>query len=520
MRSSLARARSRSLARPVALGTLVLLAACQTLLGIEDLSTTPRQDGAEPVGSAGGSGSGSTLPPVAGPTSDLPAGLDAPASGSAGAGVDSAPPADAGAPLADASDGGGGTSATLVVRGRVVDFYQRPVPDVPVSIGEQRVVSDADGRFSIAGVSAPYDVSLLLDFLRDGVPARYGYVYQDLTRADPTLQVYSALPQRAVSSLDVTFDVSDFDADPQRGLIFGFASADTDFADGLLSNGTTSILGGLSWAGPVSTAGNAHALLVSRPDGVEGAPPFAYQQHLATPLVATDETVAAVAFTMQPGGIAAAAIAGNVSGDTLGDRTNLVALRFADGTALPLIEESTPGESFSYLVPELPDSSLVVAASQGFIAPFAIAWQDGIAAGQTGLAFALPSPVRLGAPQPDATIQPDTPFSWSRPSGAAHTFLWHVELENDSVYQGVFVATARTEIQLPSFPDGFTLPAGSSAVWSVETHGDLPDVDAMTGPDGFLDSFSIPPQTYPLGRRQGGGSYTESSRSFFTMGGG
>ena len=62
------------------------------------------------------------------------------------------------------------------------------------------------------------------------------------------------------------------------------------------------------------------------------------------------------------------------------------------------------------------------------------------------------------------------------------------------------------------------MPVGSGAVWSVETHGDLPDVDAMTGPDGFLDAFSIPPQTFPLGPRRGGGSYTESARSFFTMG--
>ena len=124
---------------------------------------------------------------------------------------------------------------------------------------------------------------------------------------------------------------------------------------------------------------------------------------------------------------------------------------------------------------------------------------------------------RLAAPQPDATITADTRFSWSSPSGGPRTFLWHAELVDDTIYQGIFVATARTEITLPSFGNALELPPRSSSIWSVETHGDLPDVDAMTGPEGFLDAFSIPPQTYPYGPRRGAGSYTDSVHSAFTM---
>ena len=45
----------------------------------------------------------------------------------------------------------------------------------------------------------------------------------------------------------------------------------------------------------------------------------------------------------------------------------------------------------------------------------------------------------------------------------------------------------------------------------------IEEVDAMTGPEGFLDAFSIPPQTYPYGPRRGAGSYTDSVHSAFTM---
>jgi hypothetical protein len=503
---------------------LVLLAlSCQSLLGMDELSTAPRETTAEPTGNAGAG----ALPGPIGTTgsagaSEQPAGLDLPGAGGSAGGT-AAGAADAGAPLPEATpiDAAAPPPARIVVNGRVVDFYRRAVPDVPVSIGQQTATTDADGRFSIPEVAPPYEAALVVDFNRDGVPARYGYVYQDLTRADPTLQVYTALPQRAVDSLDLVFDTPGANNDPQRAVIFGFASPDTEFADGSLEDGAFSILGALGWGGPPTTSGNAHALLVSRPGGPDapGAAPFAYEAHRATRLTAVDDTVAALSFPLQPGAaIEAATIAGQVSGDTLGERTNVVALRFADGTALPLIEENGAGEAFGYLVPNLPDSAITLAVSQGFIESFSVAWRD-VAAGQTGLELALPSPVRLLGPQPDATITPDTHFSWSSPSGGARTFLWHVELQDDTIYQGIFVATARTEIELPRFADVLALPPRSSSSWSVETHGDLPDVDAMTGPEGFLDAFSVPPQTYPYGPRRGAGSYSDSAHFFFTMDG-
>jgi len=498
----------------------LLALSCQSVLGIEDLSTAPRAPD-EPTGSAGGGGVAQSGAAGSTGTTEQPAGLDIPgAGGSPSDGVDAR--ADAGAAIdAATADAAAAVPSAIVVGGRVIDFYRHPVPEVPVSIGEQTVTTDADGRFSIAEVTPPYQVSLLLDFVRDGVPARYGYVYQDLTRADPTLQVYTALQQRAVDSLDLSFDIPNFATDPQRAVIFGFSSPDTEFADGSRDDGSVSILGALGWGGPVSTTGNAHALLLSRPGGTsaEGAAPFAYEAHQATPLIAIDDTVAALSLQIPTGGaLDVGTIAGQVSGDTLGDRTNVVALRFADGTALPLVEESSAGEAFGYLVPNLPESVITLAVSQGFFAPYAVAWRE-VAAGQTGLALALPSPVRLGAPQADAIITPETRFSWSSPSGGARTFLWHAELVDDTIYQGIFVATARTEIELPSFGSALTLPPRSSSVWSVETHGDQPDVDAMTGPEGFLDAFSIPPQTYPYGPRRGAGSYTDSIHNSFTMDG-
>jgi hypothetical protein len=83
----------------------------------------------------------------------------------------------------------------------------------------------------------------------------------------------------------------------------------------------------------------------------------------------------------------------------------------------------------------------------------------------------------------------------------------------------MFVLTNRTQIELPQFADGFTVPEGVAVRWAVETHGDAPNVDAFAGPDGYLDSFSLG-TSYPKGPNRNDGYYTESERRLFTMGDG
>jgi hypothetical protein len=516
MSAAISKRRARAAMAAAAAG---LALACQAVLGIEELSELPRS-----LTPAAGSGGSTSVVGSAGREGAPAGGAGGAASTVNGGGTGESPGvlpiANSGDAGSLAPDAGPSEPGTLTVAGRVIDFLRRPVAGIPISVGGQPpVVTGAQGEFSVAEVEPPYDVVLTLNMVRTNLPARYGYVFQGLTRADPTLQLYSALPQRATSSFDVTLANAEFDLDVTRRVILAFASPDARFADEDVT-GDTSFVGGINWTGPATTSGNVHALRVLASDTFGGSPPLAYEAYQTSPLTAEDDVVAAVTLDMQTRMIATTTLAGTVGTGPLGERSNFLSVRFADGTALPLLEDSAFDGEFVYLVPALANTSLVFAAADGIpgLPPYAVAWRDGLAPGSADVALEIPSPVTLGAPSFGSVVAPGTAFSWSAVGQSAQTFVWHLESIDLSIpiYEGIFVVTSGTSIQLPEFFDGFALSSGAQVEWSVETHGDAPDVDALTGPEGFLDPFSVN-ATVPVGPRQGGGYYTESARSGATM---
>lgn len=482
-----------------ALGALAL--SCQVVLGIEELSGAVRPD-------AGASGQ-AAMSPMAGN-----AGTSEP--GASGAGGEASGGASSGGAAADAgSVSDGGTEGPLVVSGRVIDFFRRPVPGVPVSIGERTVETDADGRFSIADVESPYDAKLMLRTIRLNSPSRYGYVFEGLMRADPTLQVYSALVERSASSLDLTILNADLPGDSDRMVLLGFASPDARFLETSIQREVLSILGEPAWTGPAEISGPVHALRIISSDGFAGSPPAVYEAHQASTLSARDGEVAELVLDLHASIVPTASVSGSVTGGTLDARSNAVALRFEDGAVLPLIDESGVAPSFEYLVPAFEGSSLTVAAVDGVIAPYAVAWRDGVAPGASDVVLNVPNPVTLTAPQSGAPVTPSTLYSWSSLGQTARTFVWRVEFRD--TFEGMLVITSRTQIELPTFPDGFTVPAGTPYSWSVETHGDAASADALAGRDGFLAPFAVV-DPYPIGPARGSGYYTESARHTAIMG--
>jgi hypothetical protein len=243
-----------------------------------------------------------------------------------------------------------------------------------------------------------------------------------------------------------------------------------------------------------------------------------YEAYQSLPLVALDNQPASIGFDLP---FDPAMITGNISGSASGGafdpRSNYVALRLADGGILPLIDDVSDTDEFDYFVPQLDGTSFVVAAADGSAGfpPYAVAHRENVAFGQSDVALTVPRPVTLLAPQAGAGVTPSSTYSWSTLSQTARTFLWHLEF--DATYEGIFVLTSRTEIALPTFADGFSVPPGVSVTWSVETHGDAPDVDALTGEAGYLDAFSVG-TAYPLGPNRSDGYYTESERRGFNMG--
>jgi hypothetical protein len=425
-----------------------------------------------------------------------------------GTGAIPAPPA-----VADAGPPDEAAPPVIVnVTGRVVDFSQRPLPNVPVTIDGTTVATNAQGQFSIAGVEAPYTASLTIN-QQNGRTVHYGYVFEGLTRIDPTLQVRGGLPSRS-SSMNITLQNADF-TDTALEALVAFSSRDHALATGLTNPLTTLVSS--SWTGPATTTGTAHGLLVRYADPSSfDSPIAAFEAYQAAAVAMSDGVDSDITLDLSPDAIPTATIGGNVTvlGGVTDYRENQVSLRFSDGTRMLIIEDSEQPDAFSYTVPILQGATLSVTAidNDAFV-PFRAVHRENIAPGQTGITLALPNAVTLNSPPRGAVITEDTPFVWSAFGQTATTFVWHLEFLD--TFDGMYIITNRTEVTMPEFADGLSIASGVPAYWSVETHGDIPTVDAATGPNGYMD------RTYSFGQpvppTLNDGYFTESERRDFTV---
>jgi hypothetical protein len=400
----------------------------------------------------------------------------------------------------------------LTINGRVVDEGLRPVPDLPVTIGGTTVTTGAAGEFTIGGVLPPYDASLRVT-QRQGRTVGYGYVFEGLTRPDPTLQVSGGLPGQS-ANVSIAVQNADF-SNTLREAIIGYATPDRAFSTTITSDPGIADL--TSWTGPATTGGTAHGLLVVRGGTGQASDPIvAYEAHRTTTLALSTGVATALLLDMSANQVATSTIGGSVSvSGSNEDRANHVSLRFNDGVELPLVEDEAPAGTFSYLVPALPGASLRVSASEGSVFPFRGAHRENIAPGQTGVNIPIPNAVSLTSPANGATIAADqAQFSWSAAGQTATTFVFHVEFA-DTV-EGIFIITNRTTVTIPTFADGFTVVPGTSVNWSVETHGEYADVNAATGPNGFIDALAYWRGTTPLRPELSDGYYTGTEQRFFT----
>jgi hypothetical protein len=480
---------------------------CQSILGIEDLSLGPRPgaDAEEQGGSSGNAGSGGTGAALGGSTNQSGAG-----------GANSSEGGVGGLGLVDSGTDAPTPGGPITVSGRVIDFFRRPVPEAPVTLGEQSVLTNDAGEFTFTDVVPPYDVSLIASTTRDGFGfLNYAYVYQGLTRPDPTLQVYNGLTARS-GDLDLTIDTAIFDVD-QRAVLYAFSSSDGHSSslsiDAPLTTGLTQ-----NWDGPDATAGNAHALLVLRSGSSDGDPPLVYESYETAPLAFNDGATSVLTLDMPSESITPVTLTGTVDSGTFGEQTHLISVRFNDGTILPLLEDDSTAPGFAYSVPSLPSTSLIVAASAGST-PYAVAHADGVpAAADQNIALTLPRPVSTSSPGGGSVAGPETIFRWSTLGQTTGVYVWH--LESDGFFEGISVITSSSEIQFPRVP-GYSMVLSQQPVdpevlstfyfyWVVETHGDYASVDAATGPDGFFDSFAYD-RTIGTGPSRGSRGYFSES---------
>jgi len=405
------------------------------------------------------------------------------------------------------------------VHGHVIDFWGHQLSGVPVEIGGTLVTTDNLGAFTIDGVAAEYDASLVVEFPDNWGGEVFGWVYQGLTRRDPTLQVYLGLEQQSgrFSVMPTHADVTLTDGRTQS-ISFGGPDGQSDFtgvgAQGYGDNTTY-------WRGPLTTQPTVHGLIFSQ-DATSNLP-TGYVAYDAKPISLNGAVsdISPVTLDMSAKTIASGNITGIVTPTGSGTRGNRVFLQFTSNAFIKLVDDNGPN-TFTYQVPTIANSSVTFAASEGDSdrGAYGMAHQDALAAGATGVAVTIPKPSHHLAVAPTTAISKvdaSTQFSFQAGDGAGGLFV--IAFENADVgalkTDGLFIVTRQKTLKLPKVANGtFALLPANSYYFRIETHGALANADAAAGPGGFMDPFSGDAyHLTPRGPRRGNGSFTISDYS-------
>jgi hypothetical protein len=500
--------RLQSLLRVSPLVSVLALGACASVLGIEDISSGPAPGAAGDNGtgnsSSGGNAGigGKTSPPSGG--NDSEAGEGPSVNGGHGneAGSINVPIAGEG--------GGGNTPGDPTVRGRVVDMWGKPLINISVQIGDDLQTTDANGEFTCEDVPNEYDVSMVIR--PDG--RDFGWVFQGLTRRNPTLQVYEGRNSRWRYALMKATNIT-LGANDTISVGVGTPDGAESFAD--VTDAAAGENNDVDWFGPTTTSGNAHALAWTYSAATELPTSYlAYDSGLIALSTAED---AALTFDLTPETLDDGNVAGTATPvDPDADRGNGVFVHFDSGANIRVVEHTPTTNNFSYLVPSVPSGSITVSAWEGdSYGPLGLAHRDGLAPGTTNVELDIPAPPHTLRLQPagDAdAVDQETTFAFSAsPDNAGAFVVW---LENADFYQTLYIVTTKKEFTIPTVVGGaFVLDPAQQFRWRVETHGDFATVDEMTTSAGYIDEFGRG-WTSPSGPNATDGSFTLSGAFVFT----
>jgi hypothetical protein len=483
---------------------LLSLGACTSVLGIEDL-----HEGSRP-GSAGEDSAAGSSNPTGGKNGN--GGSSNPDGGSpdpnAGSGNEPSGgvPGDGGTSSA-AGAGGEGNNPPVggTVKGKLYDRWGQVVPNATLQIGDQQVSSDDKGVFTVPDVAATYDVSLVI--------GNIGWVFQGLTRRDPTLQIFSALTDR-YSYVDAGFKAGFAKVTNEQ---INVAMATPSGNDEHVNVGTDSTFSLRPvWEGAANTTGTAHALYWSINPATKLPSVF---KGYDTKTQALADGVDGSLITFDVGAttpLTAKAITGTVTPYGTGSRTNSVFLRMSSGASIQFVDHTPTLDAFSYLAPEgIANASFTVAAWEGsFYGPLGLVHKDGLVPGAAVGTLDIPAPPTVLTPANSAVnIDETSNFSFKASADNAGTFV--VVLNNLDEPQRLYIVTTQKKLSVPSVVDGaWVLAHGTEYEWWVETHGSFATVDAMAGPTGWVDEFNVEYIT-PVSTDQTDGTYTYSAAFTF-----
>lgn len=395
----------------------------------------------------------------------------------------------------DSDSSTGATGGVITVTGKVVSATLRPVPNTPVVIaGLPATTTDANGAFSIPGVTPPYDITVVIS------ASKLGIIYRGLTRPDPTLvNLLSAVA--APNSATISGTVSGGAGYPQpANRTSGVVFVATEATGGAAPNNTTGAYTmPLGWEGATTITGVLHAL---QWETNAAGMPQAFNGYTSKSgvTVSSGGTFAGQNLAMTT--VTGATVSGTITVPaTVTLAQKFLRLQFSSDRSLQLGSETGSATAFTYNVPTVTGTTISIAATGMGGGGSSSTIKAGITPGATNVALALIEVPQLSLPVNAATnVTTTTPFSWTAAASVVSVLIFNGPAGQPDYL--IFTGAASTTI-----PDlnslGLGLPAGVSYTWNVTLIGPHASLDAAAGSNGFM----------PLGDQLSAGS---SSRTFTT----
>jgi hypothetical protein len=474
-------------------GTAGVVASAAGLTSAISIKVLPGP-GSAGSGSAGSAGSGSAGSAGSGSASSDSAGSGSAGSGSAGSGS-------AGSGSAASGSGMTPTCSTADVKGRVLNNVGDPVVNQAVFvIGDPRPATgtDGDGKFTITGVTPPYDLAIVED------ASNRVFVYKGLTRLDPTLYVFTQMDQTDLIARTATVNVTLTGGDstatvaaPDVGFV-GFGSNEVRMPWDLtgqtwgpfpFSFPLPAVSVTENWNSPMSDPGVTTGTLVGleyQPDPVTGAPRAYWYDHKPSVTLldgaASTQSLALVYVT----GVNTQGTITLPPHYALTKETVALSLEkdvffpvFSDFTLLPL--------NFNYTVPDIQDANTQVCARAEYdpALPFANSFSytciDALEPQSAGAQLKILDAPQPWAPMNNATsVDMSTNFKWSEFKGGVHFVQITPVSPNTASNPTYFIFTKGTSTTVPDLtPAGGTFGVGDYT-WNVSGFAPFASMDAFT----------------------------------------
>lgn len=390
-----------------------------------------------------------------------------------------------------------------LVRGKIVDFWGHPVPDVMLDVGGVASAAATDGTFRAYGVSEVYDLSFVVRIDGEAIET-YGWTYQGLTSREVVLPVYRGLPPRR-ASLHLELPAVDGGTFPCGAMALGGQRGHDAFSIYQRSTPVSVV-----WRGVDVLPLNVQSLFWQASDADCKVPVefLGWRQDEATLYPGGDVTLALPDPNVS-NAVGTSNIETVVRSDDEGTLTTSLFLRFANGASVPVSSQTTTsGVSTSFAVPVVDDTTLIVAGTRtgDAVANYAVDYTS-FAAG-TSLEVEL---------RPEASPSLVQPAAEARLSPGARLFRWqpdnHVAILAVTKHEGFteqFVVTSNNQIQLPDLSHlGFVPEPDAPFSWTVEFHGAAPTVEEWLETELPLDPFSVDFHS-PMGRAVSSGNLARS----------